>query len=77
MSDGGRAEAGEVQFFHGAVRGVEQDVATNPDGRVLEEGAHRRPGVGLDGPWLREAQGLDADLNVLSGGLNGGAGSVY
>jgi 2-methylcitrate dehydratase PrpD len=44
--------------------------------------AAARDGVGgdpdlLDGPWLRDAQGLAADMGALTGGLGAGSGSVY
>ncbi len=48
----------------------------------VKAAAAAREGVGgdpdlLDGPWLREAQGLDADTGVLSQNLGAASGSIY
>src|SRR5207244_12819608 len=50
----------------GAAAGAERGVGGDPD--LLD-------GPWLPGSWLRDAQGLDADLDVLTAGLGGG--SVY
>jgi 2-methylcitrate dehydratase PrpD len=71
--------AGRSGRFHGRIPGRSVILAMAvADGVRAAEAA--RQGVGgdpdlLDGPWLRDAQGLKADLDALASGL--GRGSVY
>src|SRR5262249_14217122 len=65
--------AGRSGRFHGRIPGRSVILAMAvADGVRAAEAA--RQGVGgdpdlLDGPWLRDAQGLNADLNALTSGL--------
>jgi len=71
--------AGRSGRFHGPIPGRSVILAMAvADGVRAAEAA--REGVGadpdlLDGPWLRDAQGLNADLDALTSGL--GRSSVY
>jgi 2-methylcitrate dehydratase PrpD len=71
--------AGRSGRFHGRIPGRSVILAMAvADGVRAAEAA--RQGVGgdpdlLDGPWLRDAQGLKADLDALMSGL--GRGSIY
>jgi 2-methylcitrate dehydratase PrpD len=71
--------AGRSGRFHGSIPGRSVILAMAvADGVRAAEAA--RQGVGgdpdlLDGPWLRDAQGLTADLDTLTSGL--GRGSIY
>jgi 2-methylcitrate dehydratase PrpD len=71
--------AGRSGRFHGALpgRSVILAMAASAGIRAAEAAAQ---GVGgdpalLDGPWLRDAHGIEAKLDALTNGL--GAGSVY
>jgi 2-methylcitrate dehydratase PrpD len=71
--------AGRAGRFQGSLpgRSVILAMAVSAGVRATEAA---RAGVGgdpdlLDGPWLRDAQGLQADLGALTAGL--GSGSVY
>lgn len=71
--------AGRSGRFHGKIPGRTVILAIAVANGLRAAGAARH-GVGgdpdlLDGPWLRDAQGLDDDLGALTAGL--GAGSVY
>ena len=71
--------AGRSGRFHGKIpgRSVILAIAISAGIRAADAARH---GVGgdpdlLDGPWLRDAQGIDADVGALTSRL--GAGSVY
>ena len=71
--------AGRSGRFHGALpgRSVILAMAVTNGIRAAETAAQ---GVGgdpalLDGPWLRDAQGIDAKIEALTAGL--GSGSIY
>jgi 2-methylcitrate dehydratase PrpD len=71
--------AGRSGRFHGKLPGRSVLLAMAVSAGVRAAAA-ARGGVGgdpdlLDGPWLRDAQGLDADIAALTAGL--GNGSVY
>jgi 2-methylcitrate dehydratase PrpD len=71
--------AGRSGRFQGALpgRSVILAMATSAGIRAAEaaaQGVGGDPGL-LDGPWLRDAQGIEASLDALTAGL--GTGSVY
>jgi 2-methylcitrate dehydratase PrpD len=71
--------AGRSGRFQGAIPGRSVILAIAVGAGIRAADAARQ-GVGgdpalLDGPWLRDAQGIEADLGALTSGL--GSGSVY
>src|SRR5262249_56018662 len=73
--------AGRSGRFHGRLPGRSVILGMAVSAGVRAAQAARR-GVGgdpdlLDGPWLRDAHGLAADVSSLIAGLGSSAGSVY
>src|SRR5262249_4559407 len=71
--------AGRSGCFHGRLSGRSVVLGMAVSAGVRAAQAARRGGGGdpdlLDGPWLRDAHGLNADLGALTSNL--GHGSVY
>ena len=71
--------AGRSGRFHGALPGRSVILAMAAANGIRAAQA-AKDGVGgdpalLDGPWLKDAQGIDAKLEALTAGL--GSGSIY